>query len=795
MNAQITEALVRLHEAHQVGWDDDARDAMRWLEDLCRDEENGGQHAAEIVAADGIFCLTAMLAELPTEQAESARVILASITALPESHVKFAEAETYIQDCVSTVAGGELHDANVQMAASAVANLCAEACDISDQLVEAGAVPALVSLLRRCASAPKGTRTATVRTVQWAAAALCNLSQSGENVVDALVSCDAIEAICTALSHHNDTSTEHFLCGCLCNIAIMDPQALLNSGAVETALTIMQDGQSSRGKRAAVEVISNLQHDSSCDINQKLRNAGAVESLQEVARAKSPKALRKSIESALEGLIVSRDNVAKQSGKRDDRGRPVVKKKSPTARAQKTSRTSERSQSLAPRRLATPSRAHVWVRNAETCKCDDCGEVVDTLCEKCGACKFCRSEGSPCVRRACSGRSGSPRSKSQRSGSQSETMHALNSTSTRQGSMGTRTRDGFSPEKAASLLLSKSWSQRSVEALLRRPEKLRAVMAALCWRPASPTAQHRTTSSRWHSSFANESLSELQGGEHASGQTVGYTMSDGVARAQTAPGSVQTRSWDYSTPTHDVSPSFRPNTAGAYAYVPGGPPARTATAMAQFGRSTNVAALPLWGIDVLNLFMPTGLAPRAVIYRCFGEAFARAEDLVDVLVLERYSVAVLTFRYIDENTCARAYAALQDDEHLQHTANGWPLRLVKEGLLIKTYVKSISGDSEVSIVQERFGNCLDAPEYEECEVLRDASSVAPRDVDEEPAAAEFEAGHLRCFYRNQTDVSEFAYACASAGFATHGHGVVHRQSEWDEQTRSPTRARSSAYAR
>ena len=42
MNAQITEALVRLHEAHQVGWDDDARDAMRWLEDLDREWELKG---------------------------------------------------------------------------------------------------------------------------------------------------------------------------------------------------------------------------------------------------------------------------------------------------------------------------------------------------------------------------------------------------------------------------------------------------------------------------------------------------------------------------------------------------------------------------------------------------------------------------------------------------------------------------------------------------------------------------------------------------------------------------------
>eukprot|EP01043_Picozoa_sp_COSAG02_P046245 COSAG02_NODE_4310_length_5526_cov_2.555187_2_plen_111_part_00 len=103
----------------------------------------------------------------------------------------------------------------------------------------------------------------------------------------------------------------------------------------------------------------------------------------------------------------------------------------------------------------------------------------------------------------------------------------------------------------------------------------------------------------------------------------------------------------------------------------------------------------------------------------------------------------------------------------------------------------------MSIIQEIFTGCSGAPMYEECEVLRDTSSISTAQdsdeqlVDDEFAAAEFEAGHLRCFYRNQTDLSEFAYACASAGFSTRDLGVVQRHSEWDGQTRSPSRCQGN----
>ena len=383
--------------------------------------------------------------------------------------------------------------------------------------------------------------------------------------------------------------------------------------------------------------------------------------------------------------------------------------------------------------------AHVWVRDAVACECDNCGRMVDTWCERCDACKRCHPQ------RFCTGRSGAPQTKPQNLGSQPGTSQNIHSSSSAgQDSTSWRravTPDGFSPERSAALLLAKHWSRDSVEALLQRPEKLRTVMATLCGRPATASAQ------QFHG---------------------------------------------YPTTTVGATVPVRPHTSGGYSSAPR-LPERPATAMAQFGRWTNVAALPLWGVDVLNLFLPTGLAPRAVVYRCFGEAFARAEDLVDVLVLERYSVAVLSFRYADESTCKRAHAALQDDERLHHTTNGWPLRLVKEGLLIKTYVKSIVGDSEVPSIQQIFGSCPGAPGYEECEVLRDASSMSsPQELDEhsdddEVAAAEFEAGHLRCFYRNHTDLSEFAYACALAGFSTRQLGFVKRPSEWDGQTRSPSR--------
>jgi hypothetical protein len=791
MDVQITEALVRLHEAHELaaGWDDDdACDTMCWLEDLCRDQGGAAQHAAQIAAADGVLCLTTMLYDLPEAQAASAHVVLASITALPECRDKFAEARTYIEACVDTVEKGELQDANVQMSASAIANLCAEVSDVSDLVVEAGAVAALVSLLRRWTSAPKPARKGAVRTTQWVAAALCNLSQAGQDAVGALVSWDAVGAIAATLAHHNDSSTEHFLCGCLCNIAVLDPRGLLDSGGIETVLAILQGGRSSRGKRAAVQVISNLQHEYSFDINQELRDAGVEAGLREAVRAESPKALRNSIETVLQNLTFAEDDSAdmlrsnnrtkdKTSGRRH-----VANKKSPPAKGQNLDRpTTDRSRPSTQRRLATPSRAHIWVRDAEPCECDDCGMMVDTWCEQCEACKHCYSQGNPGAPRSCTGRSNGLHTTPKVWESRSETSHSLDSLSDGQNSTSQRRVDGFSPQKAAALLLSKNWSRGSVEALLQRPEKLRAVMATLCGRPSSPSPQRLTSAPGQHAAYAHHHHSP-------------HTFVDRVARGHSAPHMESQIRYDYSTPI--PGGHMRPSTTGGYAYIPGRLPPRAATAMAQFGRSTNVAALPLWGVDVLNLFLPTGLPPRAVVYRCFGEAFARAEDLVDVVLLERFSVAVLTFRYLDENTCKRANAALHDDGRLQRTANGWPLRLVKEGVLIKTYVKSIVGDSEVSIVQEHFSSCPGAPMYEECEVLRDASSISsPLDPDEklndEFAAADFEAGHLRCFYRNQTDLSEFAYACASAGFSTRDLGVVQRQSGWDEQTRSPSRGHSS----
>lgn len=689
--------------------------------------------------------------ELPQEAAASVYLILASITALLEFREQFIEAEAFIDLCVETVEEGALPDPSVQMATSALANLCAEACDVSDAVVLAGGAAALVSLLRRWAGAPRASRKGSVRTVQWAAAALCNLSQAGGEAVSALVSCDVVGAIDAALSHRNDSSTEQFLCGCLCNVAALDPRALLDSGGIKTVLEMMQHGNSSRGKRAAVQVISNLQHVRDFDVNQELRDAGVVESLREVARGKSPKKLRESIEGALGTLALNGDEnrddlplLETRSRKRSDTRRKRSQARTPSGKD--GSRTSaDHGRSSAQRQLDVPNHADVYERDEEP--------------------------------------SNARQSAPQLSGSQLAVSNRSNSSSAGIGWQdpmsfnGAVEPSGFSPAKAAALLRSKKWSARSIEALLQRPEKLRAVMATVCSRPDSASPQR----------FIDTPT-----------QPVAYADHSGAASSKAS----QRRHADYSGSTQLAADAMlvRQSEGYSHLYTPGRLPARPSTAIAQFGRSTNVAALPVWGIDVLNMFLPAGLSPRRVVYRCFGEAFARAEDLLDVLLLERYPVAVLTFRYIDEESCTRAYARLQDDPRLQHTANGWPLRLVQEEALIKTYVKSAvstAGGSEVSVVQEIFGSCPGSPKYEDCEAregLPPDSNPEVKEVhvsngnsDDDFRLGHFEAGHLRCFYRNQTDLSEFAYACASAGFSTRQLGVVDRQSEWDGQTRPPSR--------
>ena len=108
VDEEITALLTAVTDAREVGWDDDARDAMLEMDDMVRDLETGMESAAAIAAADGVFCLSAMLkgqddeegadegtdeAELPEDVSASAHVVLASITALPEYREQFAEAE------------------------------------------------------------------------------------------------------------------------------------------------------------------------------------------------------------------------------------------------------------------------------------------------------------------------------------------------------------------------------------------------------------------------------------------------------------------------------------------------------------------------------------------------------------------------------------------------------------------------------------------------------------------------------------------------------------------------------
>ena len=94
-----------------------------------RDVDNGMDSAAAIAAADGVYCLSAMLKgqddenvdegehDLPARVAASAHVILAHITALPECRDQFAEAGVYLDLCVGCVEEGALDDQSVQMAA------------------------------------------------------------------------------------------------------------------------------------------------------------------------------------------------------------------------------------------------------------------------------------------------------------------------------------------------------------------------------------------------------------------------------------------------------------------------------------------------------------------------------------------------------------------------------------------------------------------------------------------------------------------------------------------------------
>ena len=336
------------------------------------------------------------------------------------------------------------------------------------------------------------------------------------------------------------------------------------------------------------------------------------------------------------------------------------------------------------------------------------------------------------------------------------------------------TSQAFSPETAAALLRARNWNARTIEALLLRPEKLLSVVAALTpSRAASPCSQPRQSRGYGYGSPPRTAPGRMT--EY--GQPIDWQGAGWAGGGQ------------FATPQ-------QPSTSGG-SYFPG----RATTAAAQFGRSTNVTALPLWGIEVYNLFLPTGLAPRSVVFRCFGEAFARTEDLVDVSLMQKYAVAVLTFSYAGEETAVDAHAALQEDPRVQSISKGgWPLRLVREGRLIKTYVQSKTGDGEVDGVKDIFGSCPGAPKYDECEVLRDAPLDEAEEHEEESdelllIARGFEAGHLRCFYRNQTDISEFSFACANAGFSTRQLGVVERCSEWDENRRNtPTKGRPSTAA-
>ena len=384
----IAPLLLAITEARTAGWGAGAKYAMAAMEALVCDADAGMDSAAAIAYADGVYCLSAVLRgqddeelggggsgsdeegehELPAHVAASAHVVLAHITTLPECRDQFAEADVYLELCAGCVAEGALDDQSVQMAASSLANLCIEASETSEAVVEAGAAAGLTSLLLRWAGAEPDQRDAAERTALWAAAALSNLSQVGGDAIAALIEADAARVIVAALGCGHATeagrSIEQFLCGCLCNIALADPHALVAAGGIETALGVMQESGTSRGKQAALQIISNLQqHSGEHEIVESLLDAGAVDTLKDMRRSKSPATLRRSIETALEELEPQPKAImVKMKKVVPHKPKGKANKKKPNGSSSKPAEAllAARPQQTQ-RRLPTPSRAHIWV--------------------------------------------------------------------------------------------------------------------------------------------------------------------------------------------------------------------------------------------------------------------------------------------------------------------------------------------------------------------------------------------------------------------------------------------------
>ena len=751
MAADVEEILEIVAEVCDTGEVERAELVMSHLVAVVGESSDDAQAAADCGGVPVLArLLHARLATAPgdDELFSSALLVLATMTTLPDVGDEFVEAGL-IELAVEMLEEGALGDPNVQMAASMVSNLSAEPTTAAAAFIGAGAVGGLAGVLQRWAAAPAAQREAARLTAQWAAAALSNLCQQpGPDALAALVDSGGVQAVNDALAHAGggDGTIEQFLCGCLCSVAVVDPEALVASGGIETALTVVRSKSPSRTRQAAVAVISNLQGDGNPDVDQELRQAGAVESLRLCGQSRSSKALQSSVEEALAGLEQDGESTADDDGSPrpgSRSGKPKKRRKKPAKRpstpakdVRETRKGKVRTRPRGPEphtdEAAQEQKEHPAVKHGG--REDD---NAPSMTDKASQDGTSRDETSRWLQREASREAAYPQPAA---AAQRPTSPSFST----------------SVELAAAqdLLRSKRWSEQAIQALMARPEKMLAICATLRTssppRPGSP--QRPGSPGSWRQA-------------HTDGRS--------PSPPQTAPASVhqsqQPLRLPFSMPTpSDLSTFGHP-----------GRPATAAASLSAFGRSSRMTSLPLWAVDIFNLFMPAGLAPRGIIYRCFGEAFARAEDLLDVCVLEKYSVAVLVFSYSDEAKASNAHMQLQA-EPLVARGRPWPLRLVREGRTIKTYVpqRGATDGPSVASVQDAFGSCAEA--YDELKVLRETDESADKDG---TADLKFHAGHIRCFYRNQTDLAEFCFCCSNAGFATRSVGLVERRSEWDQSTR------------
>eukprot|EP01043_Picozoa_sp_COSAG02_P051523 COSAG02_NODE_5434_length_4333_cov_4.508266_4_plen_354_part_01 len=166
----------------------------------------------------------------------------------------------------------------VRLAAAALANLASPpehgpeaSTAVAKEIFAAGGLVPLIELVEGTRTVGRGPSPEHARTQHWAAAALTNFSHHGQRARDVLIKRGAVEAIAVALRRltadatstaelkpdaSDDTAelTEdgatvmpspgsiiEMLLGCLANIAPHKPEELLDAGAVEAALQVLEE--------------------------------------------------------------------------------------------------------------------------------------------------------------------------------------------------------------------------------------------------------------------------------------------------------------------------------------------------------------------------------------------------------------------------------------------------------------------------------------------------------------------------------------------------------------------------